>query len=327
MARALIPLQQIPLELTNDERLLAFIPINDQWSREIVDRLDRRRGVWSIATGASITWAALVFLLTLVDTFASSDGFSAGGSKGLSLDTLWLWLPCLVVGWLWVPTFTGGELRSAIYHGNQSVMEKASKGFRPAGETVRKTMSSTKTKFTDKLLKTMRISKKPIDAVTEASEKDERVKEQSLQEDIERAGQETNPLRILVHPQSTVSLRLSPENQQRHDHPSISANPVANQSAVSVARSAGVYSITENPIHPETDELLVFKKPNSLNRDESRLAAAFNYSRIMRYLVLVDDVFRTLDKAAHERDEVGPLRKCLCSNLSHRFSTEGEAYP
>ena len=134
VARALIPLQQIPLKLTNDERLLAFIPINNQWSREIIDRLDRRRGARQIATGAPIAWASLVFLLTLVDSFASSDDFSAGGSKDISLDTLWLWSPCLVIGWLWVPTFTGGELRSVIHRRNQPVVGQTSKGLRPAGE-------------------------------------------------------------------------------------------------------------------------------------------------------------------------------------------------
>ena len=157
MGRALIPLQQIPLKLTNDECLLTFIPINDQWSREIIDRLDRRRGAWSIATGASIVWAALVFLLILVNSFASFDGSSDGESKGLALDTLWLWLLCLAIGWLWVPTFTGGELRSAIHHGNQSVVEKAVNRSRPAGEAVGKQINATKSKFTNRFLKRLSV--------------------------------------------------------------------------------------------------------------------------------------------------------------------------
>jgi hypothetical protein len=73
------------------------------------------------------------------------------------------------------------------------------------------------------------------------------------------------------------------------------------------------YSIAaQSSIHPETDRLLIPKDEfSSLNRDELRLAATFNYSRIMRYFVLVDDVLRALDKLAREKEEVGLSRQCL----------------
>ena len=49
---------------------------------------------------------------------------------------------------------------------------------------------------------------------------------------------------------------------------------------------------------PDTDGLLVpFTNFGWLHRDESRYPPTFNYSRIMRYHVLVDGAFRILDRA------------------------------
>jgi len=60
---------------------------------------------------------------------------------------------------------------------------------------------------------------------------------------------------------------------------------------------------TQPSINPETDELFIPQKLTSLTRDEHRLSPTFNYSRIMRYLVLVDDVLTALDKLAREKEE------------------------
>jgi hypothetical protein len=47
----------------------------------------------------------------------------------------------------------------------------------------------------------------------------------------------------------------------------------------------------------------------------------------MRYLVLVDDVLRALDKLAREKDEVGLSRKRLMLEVvSLILNREGEAY-
>jgi len=297
VARVLITFQQTPLELTKDERLLAFIPINDQWRREIVDRLNRRNA-WSIATGSPVLWVVVAFTLTLVDSFLSLDNPTNGASEGHAVGTLWLWLLCLVIGWWWVPTFTYGGLKSAIGHANRRKAKKAAKGTKQKAA-----------KITSRLPEGMSILKglrKPVVNLPQVFEENvnERVGEGSIQEvDIEPVGQETEPI-AYSPPWSIQSLT---EGQQDHGHLNAGLNPTANQSAVSLSRSAAVYSITaQSEILPETDRLLIPKGgSDSLNRDELRLAAMFNYSRIMRYLVLVDDVLRALDEPTHEKDEVG----------------------
>jgi hypothetical protein len=66
-------------------------------------------------------------------------------------------------------------------------------------------------------------------------------------------------------------------------------------------------SIAQGSIYRAEDRgLFVCKNPDDLNRDEHRTSATFNYSRIMRYLVLVGDILRALDKSAHQREERQP---------------------
>ena len=308
VARALISLQQTPLKLTKDERLLAFIPINDQWRNEIVDRLNRRNA-WSVATGSSVAWVVIAFTFTLVDSFVSLSGSADNGvSDGLAVGTIWLWLLCLVIGWLWVPTFTCGELKSAIGHANKKAAKKAAKRIK---QKATKAYTSAKNKITNRLPKRVPIlkgSKKPVDPVLEADEDNEKVKPESIQEGIQ-----LNPLPNTTHHQSTVSFQVPAESQDDHGRHSVSGNPTANPSAVSLPRSVAMHSIAaQSSIHPETDRLLIPRDDfGSLNRDELRLAATFNYSRIMRYLVLVDDVLKALDRLTREKDEVGLSRKRL----------------
>ena len=307
VARALISLQQTPLELTKDERLLAFIPINDQWRNEIVDRLNRRNG-WSVATGSSVAWVVIAFTFTLIDSFVSLSGSDdSGASDGLAVGTLWLWLLCLVIGWLWVPTFTCGELKSAIGHANKKAAKKAAKRIK---QKASKAYTSAKNKINNRIPRRVPIlkgSKKPVDPVLEDDEDNEKVKPESIEEDTQ-----PNPLPNPTHHQSTVSFQVPTESQHGHGHHSVRGNPTANPSAVSLPRSVAMQSIAQSSIHPETDRLLIPKDAfGSLNRDELRLAATFNYSRIMRYLVLVDDVLRALDRLTREKDEVGLSRKRL----------------
>jgi len=322
VARALVALQQTPLELTKDERLLAFIPTNDQWRQEIADRLSRRNA-WSLATGSSVAWVVVAFLFTLVDSFVSLDDTIDGDSEGHAVGTLWLWLLCLVIGWLWVPTFTCGELKTAISHANQKAAKKAAKRIRQEAakkikQEATKAYNSAKSKITrlPKRVPLLKGPKKPVGDLPEVPEENEKVKEK--EEDSKSVGEETepntSPLPNLARRQSTVSSQ-STESQQGggHDQPGDNANPAAGQSVVSLPRSTAARSTAaESSIHPDKDRLLIPKGTfGSLNRDELRLAATFNYSRIMGYLVLVDDVLRALDKLTREKEEVGLSRKRL----------------
>ena len=100
---------------------------------------------------------------------------------------------------------------------------------------------------------------------------------------------------------SATSLQAPVESQQGYSHLSIGGIHTAQRSIASIARSTeaqqppAAYSIAS--LEPGTDRLFIPKKPiGLLHSDEFRHPATFNYSRIMWYLVLVDDVFRALDK-------------------------------
>jgi len=106
------------------------------------------------------------------------------------------------------------------------------------------------------------------------------------------------------HRLSAVSLQPPTESQQGHGYPSIGVNPTTNQDVASVTHSAAGNSVAKNSIHPETDRLLIpMVYHNPLHRDEFRPSATFNYSRVMWYLTLVDDVWKALDRLAREKDE------------------------
>ena len=221
-AHALSSLQQIPLELTRDQKILATVPSDDQWEREIIERFDKRNS-WSVATGTSVSWVVIAFIFTLIDSFVSLNG-SSEPSEGLEVGILWLWLLCLVIGWLWVPTFTCRELRRAVGHANRQASER------------------TDQRFND-----------------DAGKADEKA------------------------PLDDQSIPLSPRSLTRN----------------SAALSQLVY--------PTKANLFIHKdRVSSLNRDELRLSATFNYSRVIRYLALVDDVSKALGKLTHGKDGVGP---------------------
>jgi len=308
VARALISLQQIPLELTKDERLLAFIPVGDQWRREIIDRLDRR-STRSIAMASSIAWVIIAFLFTLIDSFVSLDS-PDGASEGLSVGILWLWLLCIVIGWLWIPTFTYDELKSALYHANEKAADKAAKKLRQQASMA---YNATRVQIRNRL--PGRAPNSPIvDPVSQVPEENEKVKEESFQGFGIRAGQKndqkTNPFINPAHHRSTVSFQVPSESQQDHDRLSVGANPSANQSVTSVPHTVGYSS------HPNMDRLLIpLDRYDPLHRDELRLAPIFNYARVFRYKALVDDVFRALDEHAREKEEVSLSRSRLISEI------------
>jgi hypothetical protein len=314
VARALISLQQTPLELTKDERLLAFIPINDQWRHEIVDRLSKRNA-WSVATASSVAWVVIAFLFTLIDSFVSLQDSANGGSEGLAVGTLWLWLLCLVIGWLWVPTFTCGELKAAIGHANHKAAKKAAKRIKQKAKGAYNSAKAKIHRFPRRVPMLGGPKKPAADAVPEVQVEGGGSKAESIQEDTKSVTQQTglmpNPIPNPAHHQSTVSFQV-PESQHGHDHLNVSANPTTNHSVASLPYSTAIHSVAQSSIRPEKDRLLIPRDEfGSVNRDELRHAATFNYSRIMRYLVLVDDVLGALCKLTREKNEVGLSRKRL----------------
>ena len=331
VARALISLQQTSLELTQDERLLTFLLLDDQWRREVVDRL-RGRNAWSIATAASVAWVVIAFLFTLIDSFISLDDYGYTASEGHAVGTIWLWLLCLVIGWLWVPSFSCRELNSALHNVNRKAAKKAAKGVRQQVSTANGSANAKVISRLPKQMPTLRTPKIPVVAPSPgADEECEKTKVEQTQEATKHFGQEVevepNLLLVSAYHPSTVSSKSPTEGQHDHnhdhdhdhdhDHVSINVSLTASHSAVSLPGSAAVHSIeAQSSVHPETDRLLIPNDDfNSLNRDEFRLAATFNYSRVMRYLVLVDDVFGALDKLTRKKDWVGLSRKRLAPEV------------
>ena len=303
VARALISLQQIPLQLTKDERLLSSIPITDWWGHEIVDRLGRRNA-WTVATASSVAWVVIAFVFTLIDSFVSLNDSTEDKAEGHAIGTLWLWLLCLVIGWLWVPTYTCGELNSALRHANLKAAKKTAKSIKLVKQTTSHAINSAKTKITNRLLKGSR--KPDVDPVVEVTEENEEVEEEPMQEDEKH----------VFHDPFTTSIQIPSESQHGHDHLSISINQTPHRSSVSIIRSSGAHSDGQDSIHPGTDKLLITKDDLcSLSRDEFRNAATFNYARTMRYLALVNDVLRALDNLALEREEVRPRSKRLVGEV------------
>lgn len=289
LARALISLQQLSLELTKDPILLASIPIDNQWEQEIVSRLNRRN-TWSIATASSISWVIISFLFTLADSFnnlnnppntKTLDNSIIGKSSPYAIGTLWLWLVCLVIGWMWVPTFTRGELRSALEYANEKAAKKTAKRIRQASQGGSQAINSANAEATDNSLEGVEVLRASGEHTIEVVEEDEKVKDGLVQEVDKHAEQKTD--------QETDSSQLASEGQRSCCHPDDSESQ-SSASKPQPARGA---------------KLLILKDSSSLNLDESRRGVMFNYARGIRFLVLVEDVSRMFDKSSRrEGDEV-----------------------
>jgi len=268
VARALASLQQIPLELTRNEHLLAFIPVKERW-REEVDRRLNRRHVWPLAIGSSVTWVTIAFVFTLINSFVSLDASPDGGSEGLAVGFLWLWFLCLVIGWLWVPAFTRKlPERTQIMEGAKLVAQE-----------------------------------------TELKH---------------------NPLLSPTHHQYTIPSQPPSGHQLGDTHMGASGSITANHSATTLYHpSTEPSTAPHTSIHPKTDDILIDISNNlgPLNRDELRLSATFNYSRIIRYLILVENVFRALDKPTRGNDEVSYSREHPTLDYLTNSSQEGPAQP
>ena len=299
VARALIRLQQLPLQLTKDDHLLNFILVNDRWWRDIVERLGRKNA-WSIAAGTSVAWVVVAFLFTLVDSFVSLNSTGRKPSEGQAVGTLWLWLLCLVIGWLWAPFFTNGELNRAVNHTNKQAAKRA---VRRLERKAIDAMGEATITFS----KRVSIAKESVrQGIGEKAEEQGKETAGSVQEAIQDAEEETSPKTNvsprLPHRRSTISFQTDIECERSRTIIGVGTNWEADQSV-----STLVPSIAPSSIWPEGDSLFIRKDRSTLHRDEFRPSPTFNYSRIMRYLVLVDDVLETLERAARENQEVGLL--------------------
>ena len=307
VARALISLQQMSLELTKDPVFLASIPIDNQWEQEVVSRLSRRN-TWSLATASSVAWVIIAFLFTLINSFISlnvpSDSVGdsiANRSGGNAIGTLWLWSLCLVIGWMWVPTFTRDELTSALKYANQKAAKGVAERIRRTRQRAAQTRNPTNAEVTDEPQET-NVLRGSGEHNIEVAEDDERVEEGSVQEACKHAEQEANEKADPLP--TTGSFRLVSGDQRNHNNLDDSESQTSTQNSASRARTGGE---THDWIQPAVGELLIPKGPSSLNRDEPRCAAVFNYARAIRYLALVEDVSRMFDGNFQDNDTVGVL--------------------
>ena len=312
VAKALVALQQTAIELTTDTRLLESIPVDSKWRHEIIERLDKRNA-WSLATVFSVAWAVIAFAFTLIDSFVSLDDPQTSGSEGLAVGTLWLWLFCLVIGWLWIPIFSSDEVNAALRRANRKAVGTAAKKLKhQAAEMFKHKVAGRITAQVRKYHP--KTSKKP-DADLDGDEKQGSTdgdEKKGLADEGETHAGEVPELK-------STSFRAPAESQQDPAHLSIGGIQTAQRSTTSVARSAeaqqppaakSVVSLKHGH-----DRLFNPKEEKGLlHSDEFRHPATFNYSRIMWYLVLVDDVFRALNQLVMA-DEVGASGKGLVVEL------------
>ena len=111
---------------------------------------------------------------------------------------------------------------------------------------------------------------------------------------------------------SATSLQAPVESRQVRGHFGIGGIQTAQHSTVSVVRSAEAQppaAITSLK-HKQQRFRTPTEDMGFLHRDEFRYPATFNYSRIMWYLDLVDDIFETFDESG-VAGQVGALGKCL----------------
>ena len=180
-------------------------------------------------------------------------------------------------------------------------MKEATEGFK---QRANKAMNGVATKFSRRASDLKRSNKPSNEDMAEKYEK-----EGSIQENIKSVEEETDSgmgsARELADHQSAPSPESSPKGEQGDNHLDVGENQIANSSVVTLDGS-----VAQIPVCTERDRLFVLKDRCPLNKDESRVSATFNYSRVMRYLVFVDEVFGVLDTLARE-GEVGLSRNCL----------------
>ncbi|KAJ8073074.1 hypothetical protein PM082_019942 [Marasmius tenuissimus] len=99
--RVLSSLQQSPIRIGTDRRLLAFLvvlPENDAWWSELVAWLDYAH-TWSISAASFIAWVVITYAFTIANSFAG-DVTTKTAINGQSVGSIWLWLIPIVFSWL-----------------------------------------------------------------------------------------------------------------------------------------------------------------------------------------------------------------------------------
>ena len=277
VGKALISLQQQPYNLADNDVLLLSIPNDDHWRKQILERLGRKNG-WSLATASTVTWVVIAFIFTFIGSFISLGDLNGGGSDGLAVGTLWLWLLCLVVCWLRVPIYSSSEIGTSIHSLNKRVVKYINEKFIKLDEDWdRKTDNPEEPENFDTL---------PTVNVKVAGDKGEEEEEPK-----------SNPSSAIDSPHGVggiQSVQRSPTN---------------------IGQPAGAppdARISTGTLHPDTDKLLIpFTNTGWLHSDEARHPPTFNYSRNLRYHVFVDDVFRALNRP----DLVGISGKCPMTEI------------
>ena len=278
VAKALIALQQTAIKLTADTYFLKLILDDGKWGDEIIERLNKRNA-WSLTTGFSVAWAVIAFVFTLVDSFVSLSDPQTNGSEGLAVGILWLWLLCLVIGWLWIPIYSYEEVNAALHHANIKAVETA------AGNCKHEVASPLTAQDYPKT------SKKP-DADPDGDEK------QGLADEGETRAWKVPELK-------STSPRAPTESQQDQG---IGEVQTPQRSSAEVQQQLAAVPFAS--LKPGPGRLFIPKKEGDpLHSDEFRHSATFNYSRIMWYLALVDDVFGALERPVIA-DEVSASGKC-----------------
>lgn len=122
---------------------------------------------------------------------------------------------------------------------------------------------------------------------------------------------ESDPLPDTTHHQFTDSSQLPAEDPR--DGPSTSANPTPDHNSASLPLLADTHPAAAQSANDTEQWGLLTPKMDSgsLTRDELRFGPTFNYSRIILYFALVDDVFWALEKLARDKEEVGFSRQSL----------------
>ena len=335
VARALVALQQTPLDLTTDPRLLESMPVDNKWRHEILERLNERNS-WSPTTGSSVAWVLVAFVFTLIDSFVSLNDTNDSRSEGLAVGTVWLWLLCLAIGWRWVPTFPSGAVNAALRRANIKAARNAAKIRQETAKKIKerankvvdraKVVNTRFQKRTHNPKASIRSEAGVANEVVDENKKAER-------ELIHEGGTHTREmaeLRSAPLPSpspSITSLQSPAESQWDHGHLSIREIQTAQHSTTNVVRSAEALqppaATSVASLEHRHDLLFIpLDGTGSLCRDEFRHPATFNYARIMRYRVLVDGVFRTLERLVLA-DEVGAPGKCLIMEFGSPIFNRG----
>ncbi|KAG2123584.1 hypothetical protein DEU56DRAFT_917382 [Suillus clintonianus] len=99
-------LQQVPLGLHSDPirfASLVILPENDCWWKYFSQMVDYSHSTWSIASGTSIVWVVVSYILSItsyVQSSTSLSGVASNVADGGATGSMWLWLISIVVGWL-----------------------------------------------------------------------------------------------------------------------------------------------------------------------------------------------------------------------------------